>query len=74
MSVRAGEGWGWFHTFKHANPENDIHETSGPIANKIYLKHFLGGGKAALGFGPDQIQCVYWFRVTFTSTPFLNFR
>ena len=21
-----------------------------------------------------DIQCVYWFRVTFTSTPFLNFR
>ena len=22
----------------------------------------------------SYIQCVYWFRVTFTSTPFLNFR
>ena len=29
--------------------------TSGPIAIKFYLKHHWGGGKAALGFGPDRI-------------------
>ena len=33
-----------------------ISETSGPIAIKFYLKHHLGGGKAALGFGPDRIR------------------
>ena len=33
----------------------NISETSGPIAIKFYLKHHWGGGKAALGFGPDQI-------------------
>ena len=33
----------------------NISETRGPIATKFYLKHHLGGGKAALGFGPDRI-------------------
>ena len=33
----------------------NISETSGPIEIKFYLKHHLGGGKAALGFGPDRI-------------------
>ena len=33
-----------------------ISETSGPIAIKFYLKHHLGRGKAALGFGPDRIR------------------
>ena len=33
----------------------NISETSGPIATKFYLKHYWGGGKAALCFGPDQI-------------------
>ena len=33
----------------------NICETSGPIATKFYLKHHWGGGKAALGFWPDQI-------------------
>ena len=33
----------------------NISETSGPIATKFYLKHHRGGGKAALGFGPDRI-------------------
>ena len=34
-----------------------ISETSGSIATKFYLKHhFLGGGKDALGFGPDRIR------------------
>ena len=28
--------------------------TSGSIAIKFYLKHQCGGGKAALGFGPDR--------------------
>ena len=31
-------------------------KTSGPIATKFYLKHHWGGGKAALGFGPDRIE------------------
>ena len=34
----------------------NISATSGPIAIKFYLKHHCGGGKAALGFGPDQIR------------------
>ena len=33
-------------------------ENRGPIATKFYLKHHLGGGKAALGFGPDQMRTV----------------
>ena len=33
----------------------NISETSWPIATQFYLKHHWGGGKAALGFGPDQI-------------------
>ena len=33
----------------------NISETSGPIATKFYLKHHLGGGKAASGFWPDRI-------------------
>ena len=33
----------------------NISETSGPIATKFYLKHHLGGGKAALCFGPEWI-------------------
>ena len=38
-------------TFSNMN----ISETSWPIAIKFYLKHHWGGGKAALGFGPDRI-------------------
>ena len=34
----------------------NISETSRPITIKFYLKHHLGGGKAALGFGADQIR------------------
>ena len=34
----------------------NISETSGPIAIKLYLKHHWGVGKAAQGFGPDQIR------------------
>ena len=33
----------------------NISETSGPIEIKFYLTHHWGGGKAALGFGPDRI-------------------
>ena len=33
----------------------NISETIGSIATKFYLKHHWGGGKAALGFWPDQI-------------------
>ena len=33
----------------------NISETSGPIATKFYLKHHLGGEKAALGFEQDRI-------------------
>ena len=32
-----------------------ISTTSGPMVTKFYLNHHWGGGKAALGFGPDQI-------------------
>ena len=38
-------------TFSNMN----ISETSRAIAIKFYLKHHWGGGKAALGFGPDRI-------------------
>ena len=31
-------------------------KTNGSIATKFYLKHHLGGGLAALGFGPDRIR------------------
>ena len=34
----------------------NISETSRPISIKFYLKHHWGGGKAALGFGADQIR------------------
>ena len=34
----------------------NISETSGQIAIKFYLKHHWGGGKVALGFGPDRIS------------------
>ena len=34
----------------------NISEANGSIATKFYLKHHWGGGKAALGFGPDQIR------------------
>ena len=33
----------------------NISETSGPIATNFFLKHHLGGGKAALGFEQDLI-------------------
>ena len=38
-------------TFSNSN----IFATSGPIVTKFYLNHHWGGGKAALGFGPDWI-------------------
>ena len=34
----------------------NISETNGSIATKFYLKHHLGRGLAALGFGPDRIR------------------
>ena len=34
----------------------NISETSGPIANKFYLKHHWVRGKDALGFRPDRIR------------------
>ena len=34
----------------------DISETGGLMAIKFYMKHHLGGGKAALGLGADQIR------------------
>ena len=34
----------------------NISETNGLIATKFYLKHHLGGGLAALGFGLDRIR------------------
>ena len=44
----------------------NISETSKPIAIKFYLKQHWGGGKAALGFGPDRIRA----RVVTTFFPF----
>ena len=38
-------------TFSNSN----ISATSGPIVTKFYLNHHWGGGKAALGFGPDRV-------------------
>ena len=34
----------------------NISETGGLMAIKFYMKHHWGGGKAALGFGADQIR------------------
>ena len=34
----------------------NISATSGPITTKFNLKHHWVGGKAAFGFGPDQIR------------------
>ena len=34
----------------------NISEISCPIIIKFHLKHHLGGGLAALGFGPDRIR------------------
>ena len=33
----------------------NIAEPSGPIEIKFYLKHHWGGGKSALGLGPDRV-------------------
>ena len=33
----------------------NISATSRPIVRKFYLNHHWGGGKAALGLGPDRI-------------------
>ena len=38
-------------TFSNLN----ISATCGLIVTKFYLNHHWGGGKAALGFGPDRI-------------------
>ena len=43
---------GCVSTFSNSN----ISATSGPIVTKFYLNHHWGGGKAALGFGPDRIR------------------
>ena len=34
----------------------NISKTREPIATKFYLKHHWGGGRPALGFGPDRIR------------------
>ena len=34
----------------------NISKTNGSITTKFCLKHHLGGGLAALGFGPDRIR------------------
>ena len=34
----------------------NISKTRGPIATKFYLKHYWGGEKPALGFGPGRIR------------------
>ena len=36
----------------------NISEASRPIAIKFYLKHHWGGGKAAWGFGADQLRAL----------------
>ena len=41
-----------------------ISTASGLITTKFYLNHHWGGGKAALGFGPDRIRTLV-FMVTF---------
>ena len=41
---------GCMSTFLKVN----ISATSGQIVTKFNLNHHLGGGKAALGFGPDR--------------------
>ena len=33
-----------------------VRATSRPIGMKFYLKHYWGGGKASVGFDPDQIR------------------
>ena len=33
-----------------------ISKTSWPIKIEFYLKHHCNGGKATIGFGPDQIR------------------
>ena len=52
-SVRPCVG-AWVRVFTLSNM--NISETNGSIATKVYLKHHLGGGLAALGFGPDGIR------------------
>ena len=44
-------------TFKHEYLRNQRANRNQILsqATKFYLKHQWGGGKAALGFGPDQI-------------------
>ena len=34
----------------------NISKTNGLITTKFYLKHHLGGGLVALGFGPDRVR------------------
>ena len=34
----------------------NISKTNGSIATKFYLKHHVGGGLAALYFGPDRFR------------------
>ena len=36
-----------------------ISATKRPVATKFYLKHHLGEGKAASGFGPDRIRTLF---------------
>ena len=47
-----------------------ISSISEPIAIKFYLKHHLGGAKAALGFGPDRIRTLVSM-VTYISRRFI---
>ena len=42
------------HRFTLSNM--NISETSRPIEINFHLEHYWGGGKAAKGFGPDQIR------------------
>ena len=49
-------GYSWSGVRPSSTISNsNISATSGPIVTKFYLNHDWDRGKAALGFGPDQI-------------------
>ena len=57
VSLCDGTGAGFCESVRPLTPSNlNISVTSGLIAVKLYLEHYWGWGKAALGFRPDQIR------------------
>ena len=44
----------WVRPFTLSNM--NISATSWPIGLKFYLKHYLRGGKASIGFDPDRVR------------------